>query len=194
MGVLAGADRHPQPGAERRLPPRQLHISEPSPSSRKDVNPAQGTPWVSKDDRRPAAFALLERWLDRRRALGLSGRRPVSCPLAGEPLDSSYSPPGGPSGGEKHVHPHGLRHAHVAYGGRPSCSAAAAYEGVRAIYIRRVSTRERGAGHNRLLAQRVTLLLDCPNYPSIRSRFGQERDYPAREYGSATMTAEVATN
>ena len=38
----------------------------------------------------PAAFALLERWMDRRRALGLSRRRPVFCTLAGEPLDSSY--------------------------------------------------------------------------------------------------------
>jgi hypothetical protein len=37
----------------------------------------------------PAAFALLERWLDRWRTLGLSGRRPVFCTLAGEPLDSS---------------------------------------------------------------------------------------------------------
>jgi site-specific recombinase XerD len=67
----------------------------------------------------PAAFALLERWMDRRRALGLSGRRPVFCTLAGEPLDSSYVRRLLPrlaakAGVEKRVHPHGLRHAHAA--------------------------------------------------------------------------------
>jgi site-specific recombinase XerD len=67
----------------------------------------------------PAAFALLERWVDRRRALGLSGRRPVFCTLAGEPLDTSYVRRFLPrlaakAGVEKRVHPHGLRHAHAA--------------------------------------------------------------------------------
>jgi len=67
----------------------------------------------------PAAFALLERWLDKRRALGLSGRRPIFCTLRGEPLDSSYVRRLLPrlavkAGIEKRVHAHGLRHAHAA--------------------------------------------------------------------------------
>lgn len=63
-----------------------------------DVDSAQGTLTVlhGNGDRQrtvgmdPAAFALVERWLDRRQVLGLSGRRPVFCTLAGERLDPSY--------------------------------------------------------------------------------------------------------
>ncbi|MGI8592761.1 MAG: tyrosine-type recombinase/integrase, partial [Solirubrobacteraceae bacterium] len=66
-----------------------LRISEALALLPKDVDSAQGTLTVlhGKGDRRrtvgmdPAAFALLERWVDRRRALGLSGRRPVFCTL-----------------------------------------------------------------------------------------------------------------
>jgi len=75
-----------------------LRISEALALLPKDVDPSQGTLTVlhGKGDRRrtvgmdPAAFALLERWMDRRQALRLSGRRSVFCTLAGEPLDSSY--------------------------------------------------------------------------------------------------------
>ena len=104
-----------------------LRISEALALLPKDIDSAQGTLTVlhGKGDRRrtvgmdPAAFALLERWMDRRRALGLSGRRPVFCTLAGEPLDSSYVRRLLPrlaakAGVEKRVHPHGLRHAHAA--------------------------------------------------------------------------------
>ena len=104
-----------------------LRISEALALLPKDVDSAQGTLTVlhGKGDRRrtvvmdPAAFALLERWMDRRRALGLSGRRPVFCTLAGEPLDSSYVRRLLPrlarrSGIDKRVHAHGLRHAHAA--------------------------------------------------------------------------------
>jgi site-specific recombinase XerD len=104
-----------------------LRISEALALLPKDVDPTQGTLTVlhGKGDRRravgmdPAAFALLERWMDRRRALGLSGRRPVFCTLAGEPLDSSYVRRLLPrlaakAGVEKRVHAHGLRHAHAA--------------------------------------------------------------------------------
>jgi site-specific recombinase XerD len=104
-----------------------LRISEALALLPKDIDPTQGTLTVlhGKGDRRrtvgmdPAAFALLERWVDRRRALGLSGRRPVFCTLAGEPLDSSYVRRLLPrlaakAGVEKRVHPHGLRHAHAA--------------------------------------------------------------------------------
>jgi site-specific recombinase XerD len=103
-----------------------LRISEALALLPKDVDVA-GTLTVlhGKGDRRrtvgmdPAAFALLERWLDRRRAIGLSGRRPVFCTLAGEPLDTSYVRRLLPrlarkAGVEKRVHPHGLRHAHAA--------------------------------------------------------------------------------
>jgi len=104
-----------------------LRISEALALLPKDVDSAQGTLTVlhGKGDRRrtvgmdPAAFALLERWMDRRRALGLSRRRPVFCTLAGEPLDSSYVRRLLPrlarrSGIDKRVHAHGLRHAHAA--------------------------------------------------------------------------------
>jgi site-specific recombinase XerD len=67
----------------------------------------------------PAAFALLERWLDRRAALGLGRRRRVFCTLQGAPLDASYVRRLLPrlarrAGIDKRVHPHGLRHAHAA--------------------------------------------------------------------------------
>jgi site-specific recombinase XerD len=66
----------------------------------------------------PAAFALVERWLDRRRDLGLNGRQPIICTLKGEPLLQSYvralmSRLGRKAGIEKRVHFHGLRHSHA---------------------------------------------------------------------------------
>jgi len=104
-----------------------LRISEALALRAKDVDQAAGTVTVlhGKGDQRrtvgmdPAAFALLERWLDKRRALGLSGRRPIFCTLGGEPLDSSYVRRLLPrlaakAGIEKRVHAHGLRHAHAA--------------------------------------------------------------------------------
>jgi site-specific recombinase XerD len=104
-----------------------LRISEALALHAKDVDQAAGTVTVlhGKGDQRrtvgmdPAAFALLERWLDKRRALGLSGRRPIFCTLKGEPLDSSYVRRLLPrlaarAGIEKRVHAHGLRHAHAA--------------------------------------------------------------------------------
>lgn len=66
----------------------------------------------------PAAFALVERWLDRRRELGLNGRQPIICTLRGEPLLPSYVRAlmgrlTRKAGIEKRVHFHGLRHAHA---------------------------------------------------------------------------------
>ena len=66
----------------------------------------------------PAAFALVERWLDRRRELGLNGRQPIICTLKGEPLLQSYVRAlmgrlGRKAGIEKRVHAHGLRHTHA---------------------------------------------------------------------------------
>ncbi len=66
----------------------------------------------------PAAFALVERWLDRRRDLGLNGRQPIICTLKGEPLLQSYVRAlmgrlGRKANIEKRVHFHGLRHSHA---------------------------------------------------------------------------------
>lgn len=66
----------------------------------------------------PTAFALVERWLDRRHELGLNGRQRLICTLKGEPLLQSYVRAlmgrlGRKAGIEKRVHFHGLRHAHA---------------------------------------------------------------------------------
>lgn len=64
------------------------------------------------------AWALLEKWIDRRRALDLGGKCPVFCTLAGKPVQASYIRNLLPrlarkAGIEKRVHPHGLRHTHA---------------------------------------------------------------------------------
>jgi site-specific recombinase XerD len=61
---------------------------------------------------------VLERWLDRRRALAIGGRAPLFCTLAGRALKPSYARMLLPrlaakAGIEKRVHPHGLRHTHA---------------------------------------------------------------------------------
>ncbi len=89
----------------------------------KDVDQATGAVVVlhGKGDRRrtvgmdPAAFALLERWMDKRRQLALPVRGPVFCTLKGQPMDPSYVRRLLPrlaarAGIDKRVHPHGLRH------------------------------------------------------------------------------------
>jgi site-specific recombinase XerD len=93
----------------------------------KDVNLTAGTITIlhGKGDRSrtvgldPGAAAVLERWLERRRALGIGGRAPLFCTLAGRPLKPSYVRMLLPrlaakAGIEKRVHPHGLRHTHAA--------------------------------------------------------------------------------
>ena len=67
----------------------------------------------------PAAFGLIERWLDRRSELRINGRHRLFCTLEGKPLDSSYVRHllprlAGKAGIEKRVHAHGLRHTHAA--------------------------------------------------------------------------------
>jgi site-specific recombinase XerD len=67
----------------------------------------------------PAAFGLIERWLDRRAQLRINGRHRLFCTLDGKPLDPSYVRHMLPrlaakAGIEKRVHPHGLRHTHAA--------------------------------------------------------------------------------
>jgi site-specific recombinase XerD len=66
----------------------------------------------------PTAFALVERWLDVRRDLGLNGRQPLICTLKGGTLKPSYvralmARLGNKAGIEKRTHFHGLRHAHA---------------------------------------------------------------------------------
>lgn len=66
----------------------------------------------------PQAWAVLQRWLDRRHQLGINGRSTVFCTLAGEPLSPQYVRNLLPrlahkAGIEKRVHAHGLRHTHA---------------------------------------------------------------------------------
>lgn len=89
----------------------------------KDVDADAGTITVlhGKADRRrvvaidPEAMAVVMRWLDRRRTLGVNGRRALFCTLEGRPLKPSYvrtmlARLAGRAGIDKRVHPHGLRH------------------------------------------------------------------------------------
>lgn len=64
------------------------------------------------------AWAILQNWLDKRATLGLNGRQPVFCTLAGEQIESAYIRGLLPrlarkAGIEKRVHAHGLRHTHA---------------------------------------------------------------------------------
>jgi len=66
----------------------------------------------------PGGFAEVERWLDKRAQLGLNGRHPLFCTLAGRPLAPQYVRALRPRHAkradiEKRVHPHGLRHSHA---------------------------------------------------------------------------------
>lgn len=104
-----------------------LRIGEALALRPKDVDAKAGTVTIlhGKGDRRrvvgldDGAFAVLQRWLDRRQALGLNGRQPTFCTLRGDPLDDSYvrhalRRAAARAGVEKRVHPHGLRHSHAA--------------------------------------------------------------------------------
>ena len=66
----------------------------------------------------PEACAVLQRWLDRRTALGVNGRHPLFCTLKGRSMKSVYvrnlmKRLAAKVGIEKRVHPHGLRHTHA---------------------------------------------------------------------------------
>jgi integrase/recombinase XerD len=61
------------------------------------------------------AAEAVDRWLDCRKRLRLTGRHPLFCTLKGEPLWDSYVRTlckrlAAKAGIEKRVHPHGLRH------------------------------------------------------------------------------------
>lgn len=92
----------------------------------KDCDTKQGTICVlhGKGDKSrlvgldPEASAVLQRWLDRRTALGVNGRHPLFCTLKGKPVQSVYvrnlmKRLAAKVGIEKQVHPHGLRHTHA---------------------------------------------------------------------------------
>jgi site-specific recombinase XerD len=66
----------------------------------------------------PQALAVIQRWLDRRAELGITGRSPVFCTLDGSGIASVYVRNllrrlGAKCGLLKRVHPHGLRHTHA---------------------------------------------------------------------------------
>lgn len=112
-----------------------LRVSEALALKPKDVDAAAGTITVlhGKGDRRrtvgldDGAFDVVARWLERRKARGLTGRQPLFCTLEGKPLKSSYVRTLLPrlarkADIEKRVHPHGLRHtlaAELAAEGKP---------------------------------------------------------------------------
>lgn len=104
-----------------------LRISEALALAPKDVDRAAGTVTVlrGKGGKRrtigldPGAFAVLERWLERRAKLGINGRAPIFCTLKGGRLATAYIRGLMPrlarrAGIEKRVHAHGLRHTHAA--------------------------------------------------------------------------------
>lgn len=104
-----------------------LRVSEALALAPKDVDRAAGTVTVLKGKggkRRtigldPGAFAVLERWLERRAKLRINGRAPIFCTLKGERMATAYVRAlmprlGSKAGIEKRVHAHGLRHTHAA--------------------------------------------------------------------------------
>ena len=93
----------------------------------KDLNAKEGTVRVlhGKGDKArlvgldQGAWAVLQRWLDKRAELGIKGRRRVFCTLQGAPLQDRYvramiKRMADRAGIEKRAHPHGLRHSHAA--------------------------------------------------------------------------------
>lgn len=104
-----------------------LRIGEALALYPKDVDPVAGTITVlhGKGNKRrtigldPQAMAVLERWLDKRAAIGLGGRVPLFCTISqnawARPLRAAYVRSNlkrlaAKAGIEKRVHPHGLRH------------------------------------------------------------------------------------
>ena len=100
-----------------------LRLGEALALKPKDVDPDVGTITIlhGKGDRRrtigldPGAMAIIERWLEKRRSLGLTGRQRLFCTLQGRPLHPSYVRTmlhrlGEKAAIEKRCHPHGLRH------------------------------------------------------------------------------------
>ncbi len=92
----------------------------------KDIDFARGTIRVlhGKGDKDrlavidDGALAVVARWVDVRKSLGVTSRRRLFCTLAGGPVQASYVRQLLPrlarrAGIDKRAHPHGLRHAHA---------------------------------------------------------------------------------
>ena len=103
-----------------------LRIGEALALRPKDLDASVGTVRVlrGKGDRSrtvgldPGAFALVDRWMDVRKNLGVGGREPLFCTLRGAPMKDAYVRVLLPrlarkAGIEKRVHAHGLRHTHA---------------------------------------------------------------------------------
>lgn len=64
------------------------------------------------------AWAVIQRWLDKRKELGVHGHRPLFCTLKGTALHATYvrslfARLAKKAGITKRVHPHALRHTHA---------------------------------------------------------------------------------
>ena len=103
-----------------------LRLSEAIALSVKDIDPVQGTISAlhGKGDRSrtvgldPGAMAMVLRWIEQRKRIGLNAKAPLFCTLAGKPLKPSYIRTMLPrvaagAGIEKRVPPHDLRHTHA---------------------------------------------------------------------------------
>jgi len=103
-----------------------LRVAESLALLPKDVDPEAGTVRVLRGKGSkartvgldPTAMAVVQRWTDRRRELGINGRARLLCTLKGKPLLSSYCRALLPrlarkAGILKRAHPHGLRHTHA---------------------------------------------------------------------------------
>jgi site-specific recombinase XerD len=100
-----------------------LRVSEALDLSLKDIDRQACTVRVlhGKGDRArvtgidPHSFAAIDRWIDKRKELGLARRSRLFCTLEGKPIDTSYvrhlmKRLATKAGIDKRVHAHGLRH------------------------------------------------------------------------------------
>ena len=103
-----------------------LRIGEALALRPKDLDPRQGTVRVLNGKGSKSrvvgldaeAWAVIQRWMDRWKELGIHGHRALFCTLRGKPLQSTYVRSLLPRlakkvGITKRVHPHALRHTHA---------------------------------------------------------------------------------
>ena len=103
-----------------------LRISEALALKPADLDPKAGTVRVlhGKGNKArlvgldPEAWSIIQRWMDKRKELGITGHRVLFCTLDGSPVQASYvrnlfKRLADKAKIEKRVHPHGLRHTHT---------------------------------------------------------------------------------
>ena len=103
-----------------------LRIGEALNLRPKDLDPRQGTIRVLNGKGGKSrvvgldagAWAVIQRWMDKRKELGIHGHRALFCTLKGKPLQATYVRSLFPrlakkAGIAKRVHPHALRHTHA---------------------------------------------------------------------------------